>query len=749
MRSRYLVILMLAISASLTSRPAVADDRPRRVLILDSFAQGVAPMNEYVLAFRSELRDRWPGPLDLFEFSLGAARSPDLEDNGSLVNFIAAHVSRDPVDLVVVSCEPAMRFAVQHRKRLFPDVPLLIMGVEVRRIPPEFVGPNTAAVCVRNDLPLAVENILRVLPGTRKIAIALGVSPLERFWSDEFHRAFAQFEDRVQLYWLEGLPVEAMKREVASLPRDSVVLYCLLLRDADGMSFEGNHALARLIAASNAPVFGCMESHLGAGIVGGRLFSDRSLGGKAAIVAARILQGEKPSSIQSPPIEARTWTFDSRELERWHIAEDSLPAGSTVLFRPPSFWQVYRRYILGLLAIVALQTALITMLVLQGRRRSRVERQLAQSERRMHLIADSLPALIAYVDRDQRYVFINRAYETWFAIDPEKARGRAIRDVLGNDLYQLALPYVERVLAGEQVTFSSELTMTRGQRRTIEALYVPDHDDQGVVRGYFALVVDVTDRKHAELEARKVRDELAHAGRIATMGEMAAALAHEINQPLAAILSNAQAAKRFLNAPDPDLAEFRSILDDIVDDDARAGEVIRRIRSLVKKDPADLRPLNVNTILKEVIRLLHNDAAIRGVVVFHELDPFVEKVLGDRIQLQQVLLNLFLNAFDAMRDGLSQDRIVLARSRQVDSDVLVTVSDKGPGIAPEEMDRLFEPFRSTKPGGLGMGLSISRSIVQSHGGRMWAENNSTRGATFSFSLPVHAEVHAELSVSVV
>ncbi len=280
------------------------------------------------------------------------------------------------------------------------------------------------------------------------------------------------------------------------------------------------------------------------------------------------------------------------------------------------------------------------------------------------------------------------------------------------------------------------MTLTGGQRLAFEAIYVPDKDDRGVVRGFFGLVVDVTDRKHAEQEARQLRDELAHAGRITTMGEMTAALAHELNQPLTAILSNAQAASRFLSASDPDLDEVRDILHDIADDDTRAGEVIRRIRSLVKKAPVDLRPLDLNTILREVIGLLHSDAVIRGIVVLHELESDLPEVEGDRIQLQQVVLNLLLNAFDAMRDGLTQDRSVAVRSRRVDSEVLVTVSDRGPGIPPEEMDRLFEPFRSSKPGGLGLGLSISRSIVMSHGGRMWAENNTMRGATFGFSLPV-------------
>ena len=197
----------------------------------------------------------------------------------------------------------------------------------------------------------------------------------------------------------------------------------MLLRDADGLSFEREHALIRLRAVSSVPVFACFESQMGVGIVGGRLHPDRSLGVKAAGVGARILQGEAPSSIQSPPMEAGPPTFDWRELERWHIAENRLPPGSSVLFRPAVVLAALPVVRPRRLAIVSLQTLLITVLLLQRRRRNRAERQLAQSERRMHMIADSLPVLIAYVDRDQRYVFMNRAYEAWFGVDPEKRAG--------------------------------------------------------------------------------------------------------------------------------------------------------------------------------------------------------------------------------------------------------------------------------------------------------------------------------------
>ena len=223
--------------------------------------------------------------------SLESARSPNPDDDENVVNFLGARLTRDPVDLVVVVAVPAMRFAARHRQRLFPDVPLLIVGVE-QRLVSKVLGTNTISVGHRYDLASIVDDILQVLPGTRQIVVVFGVSPMERFWSDESRRAFARYQGGVQFRWLDGLSVEAMKREVASLPGDSVVLYGMLLRDADGLSFEREDALIRLQGVSSAPVFACFESQMGVGIVGGRLLPDRSLGVKAAGVAAQILHGE-------------------------------------------------------------------------------------------------------------------------------------------------------------------------------------------------------------------------------------------------------------------------------------------------------------------------------------------------------------------------------------------------------------------------------------------------------------------------
>ena len=270
----------------------------------------------------------------------------------------------------------------------------------------------------------------------------------------------------------------------------------------------------------------------------------------------------------------------------------------------------------------------------------------------------------------------------------------------------------------------------------VEATYVPDCEKQGDVRGFYALVLDVTDRNRAQHKARSLLNELAHANRISMMGELAATLAHELNQPMTAIMSNAQAATRFLDRSSPDLDEVREILREIAEEDARAGEVIRRMRTLVKKERASFQPLHLNEILHEVVWLLRNDAMIRKVGIELQLDPDLPAVDGDRIQLQQVVMNLLLNAFDAIGESSSENRTVLVETSQHDVEIQVTVRDCGAGITPDTLERLFQPFNSSKRNGLGMGLSISRSIVGLHGGRLWGDNNSGPGATFSFTLPV-------------
>jgi len=220
------------------------------------------------------------------------------------------------------------------------------------------------------------------------------------------------------------------------------------------------------------------------------------------------------------------------------------------------------------------------------------------------------------------------------------------------------------------------------------------------------------------------------------MGEMAASLAHELNQPLTAILSNAQAAQRFLAADAADLSELREILTDIVQDDSRAGEVIRRMRTLFKKEELEFAPLDLSVVIGDVVLLAHSDAILHNIRVLHEIDSRLPLVRGDRVQLQQVLLNLLLNAFDAMDDCPPNKRQIHLRAvRDGGQLVEIRVSDHGTGLTVDKLEKIFQPFYTTKRDGLGVGLSISRSIIEAHGGRLWAENNPENGATFHFTVP--------------
>jgi C4-dicarboxylate-specific signal transduction histidine kinase len=246
---------------------------------------------------------------------------------------------------------------------------------------------------------------------------------------------------------------------------------------------------------------------------------------------------------------------------------------------------------------------------------------------------------------------------------------------------------------------------------------------------------DVTDRKRAELDAVEQRRELTHLARVSAVGELSGALAHEMNQPLTSILANAQAARRMIEREGADLGEVGKILDDIVAEDRRAGEVIRHLRNLLRKEAGQVERVDMSELVDEMLELTHGDLVTRGVALRTFLTPDLPPVLADRVQLQQVLLNLILNACDAMSETIAEERVLTVTSMRQGSSIIVSVADTGPGIAHDQLEMLFKPFYTTKPNGLGLGLAICRSIVQAADGRLLAENNPDRGSTFRFLIP--------------
>jgi signal transduction histidine kinase len=292
---------------------------------------------------------------------------------------------------------------------------------------------------------------------------------------------------------------------------------------------------------------------------------------------------------------------------------------------------------------------------------------------------------------------------------------------------------VSHVLSGSQPQFVFEHRVDNDSRpQWWSLLAVPLNSPKA---GAVITLTDITDLRRAEHEAQRTHLQLAHVSRVSMMGEMTASLAHQLNQPLAAIMTNAQAARRILDAPEPDFGEVRDILRDIVNDDRRASDVIKRLRDLLRKGQVEMTTINLTAVIRDVADLVSSETIIRNVTLVLQFDREPVFVRGDRVQLQQVMLNLVQNAMEAMSELEDRRRIVTVRCQVRDGQVGVSVQDSGPGLKVGAEDMIFEPFYTTKPGGMGMGLSIVRSIVEAHGGSIHATSDGVGGAILEFVLP--------------
>ena len=379
--------------------------------------------------------------------------------------------------------------------------------------------------------------------------------------------------------------------------------------------------------------------------------------------------------------------------------------------------------------------------------RKQAEDALRLSEAMNAAILSSLRSSVAVLDQRGRVVALNEGWsplgDAGGASRIEGLRtGDSAKDVcrlaVGADGVYLgsALGGIHAVIDGVEPSFVLEWPQAAaGGERWVEMSVLPLNRAEG---GAVVSLTDITRRKQMEFDAQQTRQELAHFTRVSAMGQLAASLAHELNQPLAGILANAQAGQRFLAAASPDLDEIRAILADIVDDDRRAGDVIRRLRELLRKGATSRMLLDLNALVGDVAKLLASDALIRGLSITLDFDPRLPPVSADRVELQQVVLNLLVNAMEAMTGPEATGRTVVVRTHSPQSEtVQVSVQDTGPGIAAAAS--IFEPFYTTKAEGMGMGLSIARSIIEAHGGQIWAENNATGGATFHFALRASSE----------
>lgn len=364
--------------------------------------------------------------------------------------------------------------------------------------------------------------------------------------------------------------------------------------------------------------------------------------------------------------------------------------------------------------------------------------RLRASEVRFRAVVEAAPSAILLIDDKGAIALANAQAENLF--------GYARTELLAMPVDRLVPAQLRGAHAGQRAMYATDpQTRAMGAGRElfacrkdggafpVEVALSPMATEDGLF--VLASVVDISARRALERATAEQRDELAHLSRVAMLGELAGSLAHELNQPLTAILSNAQAAQRFLAQRPPRVDQIDEILSDIVKSDHRARAVIQRLRAMLRKEESKHQALDLNDMVEESLRLMRSDLLNRGVTLGTALAPGLPRVSGDRNQLQQVLLNLLMNACDAMDAQPTERRLRVVTRSNAPGRVEITVSDRGTGIPAAELERIFEPFVTTKAKGIGLGLVICRSIVAAHGGRLWATNNAHRGATLHCELP--------------
>jgi PAS domain S-box-containing protein len=351
-------------------------------------------------------------------------------------------------------------------------------------------------------------------------------------------------------------------------------------------------------------------------------------------------------------------------------------------------------------------------------------------------VFESSPDSISIVGRDYRYQRVNPVFARFWGMPAEKIVGMHVSDLMGRENFERRVESLDRCFAGEGVSFADWFATPHGRKyRAIS--YSPLQPDLQRVEAALVIARDLTEHVLASEALREAQMQLAHANRVTTMGQFTASIAHEVSQPIAAAVTNADAALRWLGGRPPDLQEVRESLEAVIKDGNRASEVIARIRALSKKVPPRHDQLDINEAILEVIELTRSELLRNGVSLRTELAKGLPLIRGDRIQLQQIVLNLVMNAVEAMSDADKGSRdLLISTAEDMSNGVLVAVQDSGPGLSRENLGRLFDPFYTTKPGGMGMGLSICRSIIEAHGGKIWATGNVPQGAAFQFTLPV-------------
>jgi signal transduction histidine kinase len=655
----------------------------------------------------------------------------------TVATYLQQKYSARPPRVLVVAGDQALEFLLRHRAELFPQVPVVHLGVgkEVvlahQPLPDDIVG-SAAGYDAVGSIQLA----LRLHPHTRRVFIVSGASELDREGERTLREQIPGLRLEQEFEFIEGLTTDDVLKRLATLGDGDVVYTAGYFRDGAGREFAPREAARLMVAASGAPIYGQYNTFMGTGIVGGKVPDFHDLGCQAAIAINGLLDGIAPAALHLPANAMTRVIVDWRQVIRWRIDPKTLPGDAVVLFREPSFWEAHRDQAIGIAGVIVLQALFIAALLIERRQRQRTAVALKESQAQMSLAARAARLSVLVWD-------VARGIAA-----PAGARSRGREPGAPRTPFGLV---VESVHPADRERFRNAVWQAVDREEELEIEYRsvrPDGEvDWIAVRGraeraagtLTGIATDITARKSAEQQAEKDRSAITHMSRVSTMGQLSVSIAHQLNQPLAAILGNAEAARKMLGHDVPDIPELKEICDDIITENKRATEVIRRLGALYRRGELNVAPLNLNELVDETLDLVRTELTSRHVAPTTELAPSPLIVDGGRVQLQQVLLNLILNAADAMSEVAADQRRMTIGTEIDDTQVVMRVVDHGTGIATENLKNVFEAFWSSKPGGIGVGLAICMSIITAHRGTLTASNNPGGGATFRATWPIRQQ----------
>ena len=743
MRFSKIMIFFLGLQLAAAGLAPLAEAKEtKRVLILYSQERGHPAHDLTERGIRAVFLSNSSFDVQLYNEYLDVARFSGPGQISSAADYLRRKYLGMKIDAIIAVYPYAVDFLLAARSPLFSEVPIIAcetLRSYAENLEHSPVRRYVTGTIVDDNMTDFITDALRMRPETKRIALVAGTSLNDIYGEQLLRRGISAYAGKIETIDLTKLSMAETLSRVGSLPPGTIIFYESILRDGAGEIFVPREALSLISRAANVPVFGIYDSFMGFGIVGGRLVSFEQHGKEAAALAIRVMGGESPAAIPFGGDKAYVNLYDWRELERWNIPESSVPAEGVVLYKRFSLWEQHQGEIIAALFLILAEGGLIFGLVLNLHRRRTVERLLADSDERLSLAAASAGAGIWVLDIDTGLFWGTPEAYALFGLPPDSSvKLETVLNLVHPDDRNIVLNKIRAATESEsEKTFSVEyrIVLANGEIRWLASRGRRQRPSQGQPLRLTGVTVDITERKKVQAEALDSRRRLLHMERLLLMGELAASLAHELNQPLTAILSNANVAGRLLNSDSPDIDELKEIVRDISDDDKRASAIIRSLRSMVKMAEATRELSSINNLLAEGISLVSGEAALRDIHIEAHFSDGLPQVLVDTTQIKQVAVNLLMNAVESVSD-IKEERRITVQTRSADrNSVLVAVRDTGRGFTEDEQKDLFEPFFTTKRSGLGLGLSLCRSIIESHGGRIWAENHRHKGATFCFELP--------------